>query len=122
MLIEIKNLTLQAIIGIYELERLNTQNLTIECKIFYDNKHKSLQNGYLDYDKLVECLKNMIISQKFGLLEEALECILAHFLDTYKAIYKMTLTITKNDIFKDCNISVTHTLHRKKPHKPRIYI
>lgn len=115
MLIEIKNLQFKAIIGILPHERLSAQNVALDSKIYYNPKHKTLESvgGYLDYAKIVLKLKNMIIESKFELIEDALHSILTHFLHTHKSIYKMSLTISKTDIFNDCNVSITHTLNAK---------
>ncbi|MWV62066.1 FolB domain-containing protein [Helicobacter saguini] len=115
MLLEIKNLKFKAIIGILPRERSRAQNVVLDSKIYYNPKHKSLASfgGYLDYGEIINELKNMVIERKFELLEDALSEILPHFLNTHKAIYKMSLTISKPDIFKECDVSITHTMSAK---------
>ncbi|WP_181882321.1 dihydroneopterin aldolase [Helicobacter didelphidarum] len=141
MIIEIKNLSLQAIIGILPHERKQEQNIIVDSKIWYnctltrekdrytnnrsiqDNTisgtempqyHNVSQQDFLDYTIVINHIKNMLIQNKYGLIEVALHEILHKSFVQFDKIYKMTLRITKPDIYQDCVVSVTQSRNRKQ--------
>jgi len=103
MTIQIEQLQFDAIIGVLDFERDRPQRVRIDLKAIYDYQ----PGKYLDYAEMVEAIKIHIITQKYALLEEALEGLNATLLATFPAIETLHITIAKPDILPDCIVSLS---------------
>ena len=101
MTLIIKELKIEVIIGILDFERVNKQQIIINSEIEYEYK-----NRYLDYAKIVEIIKNIMINKKFELIEEALEYIPSYLKNEFTEIKSINLEILKPTILKDCIVGV----------------
>ncbi len=100
--LEVENLRLQAIIGILDFERIIPQTLLIDAKIFY------YYNGeFLDYARIVEFIKNDLVSQKYGLVEELLLSLSAKLKAEFSEIHKLHLCAKKPDILESCIVGAS---------------
>lgn len=106
MIIHIKDLNLNIIIGILEHERNTEQHVIVNAKIWY---HYDCETGYLDYMGIVESLRDMLEVKCYKLLEDALNDLAQHIFLQFQQVYKIKLTLTKTQICKDCLISVSQT-------------
>lgn len=100
--LEIESLHLQAIIGILEFERNTPQALLIEAKIFYYYDGK-----FLDYACIVEFIKNDLVSEKYGLVEELLLSLSAKLKAEFSQIHKLHLCVKKPDILESCIVGAS---------------
>ena len=99
--IEISNLEFEAIIGILEFERKKPQKVVVECKI----KYKKVDD-FIDYAKVVEVIKYLMLEKKYKLIESALDDIILNLSKKYSNIKMIKLKIVKPDILKNCKVGV----------------
>lgn len=93
--LHIENLSFEAIIGILDSERLNTQLVTIEAHIDYLYTPKQ---DYLNYATLCDLIRKNIQTQNYELLESALLDLSGILKDRFPCIQKLTLCIKKPQI------------------------
>ncbi len=98
MKIFIKNLTCKAILGILESERTQAQNIIIDAKIKYDFDTKH----FIDYAQVAKSMQDLMQKEKFLLIEDALENIVATLKQKFPTIKQITLKISKPDILDNC--------------------
>ncbi|GMT48998.1 MAG: dihydroneopterin triphosphate 2'-epimerase [bacterium] len=73
MTITIKNLRLKGIIGIYEAERHNKQDIIIHVKIDFDGDQAAQKDEIketIDYDSITNKIVDLVDKSKFYLLEK----------------------------------------------------
>ncbi|MDY3113336.1 MAG: dihydroneopterin aldolase [Helicobacter sp.] len=98
--IYLKNLRFKAIVGILKKERLKKQKIKIDAKFLCDNLEK-----YLDYRDLRAFIKEAFL-QEFLLLEDAQIYFLNKIPAKFPQVLEFSLTITKLEIFNDCQVGV----------------
>lgn len=103
MKLEIKNLTFEAIIGIYKLERENPQKVVVDAVIDYEFS----DNYFIDYAELVSFIKHMFDQKRFLLLEEAIIHLKSEILKKYEKINSITISITKPEALKSCMVTIS---------------
>ncbi len=103
MTIHIENLKFKCIIGILNFEREKSQDVIINTNINY-----TYDNNFIDYAKVVETIKKIMLEKKFSLIEDALDSIILKLIKDYKQINSIELKITKPSILPDCNVSVSN--------------
>ncbi|MDD2639557.1 MAG: dihydroneopterin aldolase [Arcobacteraceae bacterium] len=101
MKVNIKNLTFSTIIGILPHERIQEQQVVINCSF----KYKYADGNFVDYAQIAEQIKTLMTEKKFELLEDAVLFIKTYLLERYK-IKKLKLSIAKPTILEDCVVSV----------------
>ena len=72
MIIKIKNLCLQTIVGVYEFEQSILRDIVINVEINTDNDlavYSDNIDDAIDYDKIVEKIKNIVKQNHFKLIE-----------------------------------------------------
>lgn len=77
--IEIKNLKLRAIIGIYEWERKHKQDVVINITIIYDAKKASASDNIkdtVDYKAITKDIIKLVEGSKYKLIEKLAAAIL----------------------------------------------
>jgi len=105
MTISIQNLSFKAILGILDFERTSAQNIEVDCEIVY--RYKKEQNNYIDYAKVASLIESTMKSEKFLLIEDALEKLFFTLKDKFPQIESMKITIYKPDIIPNCRVSVS---------------
>lgn len=105
MTIHIEDLKFKCIIGILDFERESPQDVIINVLIEY----KFDDNSFLDYAKIVEDIKKLMIKEQFFLLEDAIGQISSRLIYDYVSIKKLYLKITKPSILDDCKVSISNT-------------
>ena len=93
----IRNLKADAIIGIYDFERVTKQPIIITLEMTHDNKRPASTENILDaldYEKISNSVKNLIESSSFQLVETLAETIAQHILTTYET-EQLTLELNK---------------------------
>lgn len=105
MIISIKELTFDTIIGLLDFERVTKQKIIINCHINYSFKNESSFINYADVTQLIETIMNR---EKFKLIETALIVLIDEIKKTFSLSERITLTITKPDIINNCHVSVSH--------------
>jgi 7,8-dihydroneopterin aldolase/epimerase/oxygenase len=102
MTILIENLTFETIIGILDDERTNPQRVQIDCIIDY-----TYSDGvFINYAEVAQIIQETMNTQKFELIETALE-YLSHILkSSFSSIETLSLTIRKPDILPNCTVGV----------------
>ncbi len=103
MIIKIKNLRVQTIIGVYDFEKTIKRNLIINATI-ETNHEKSLLsdnlNDTIDYDEIVTNIKKVIKDNQFKLIEKLANKILSSIISDNR-IDKCLLEIDKVGAVKD---------------------
>lgn len=93
----IRNLTADAIIGIYDFERVTKQPIIITLEMEHDNKKPASTEDILDaldYEKISNSVKELIETSSFQLVETLAETIAQHILTNYST-KKLTLELNK---------------------------
>ncbi|MDX1809833.1 MAG: dihydroneopterin aldolase [Sulfurospirillaceae bacterium] len=98
MIIFIEKLTFDAILGILDKERQDTQKITVDAKISYDYT----DNEMVDYSQVAQIIEDTIKIKKFYLIEDALEEIVTILKKKFPKIHKIKLKISKPDIINNC--------------------
>jgi dihydroneopterin aldolase len=106
--ISIQELEIFAIIGIEKNERLSKQKLIIDFRCLYNKPDKD----FLDYSVIAGKIEEMLVVNKFLLIEDALEYIINYFMRHYLSIVELDLKITKPDILINCFVSCQKSLKR----------
>jgi dihydroneopterin aldolase len=100
--IDVEDLKFQCIIGILNFERVKPQDVIVNISIEYEYKKE-----FINYVKIVEIIKEMMIKSEFLLIEDALKGINLKLIKEFKAIKSIDLKITKPSILPDCKVSVS---------------
>lgn len=82
----IRNLKADAIIGIYDFERVTKQPIIITLEMQWDNKKPASTEDILDaldYEKISKSVKGLIEGSSFQLVETLAEAIAKHVITTY---------------------------------------
>ncbi len=110
MKIEIKDLHIEAIIGILPKERQKAQTIIVDLWAKYDY----IDGIYIDYANLALMIQKTLIEKKFGLIEEALLALKDEIFHTYTAINTLKLRLQKPDILENCYVGISQKWNRKK--------
>jgi len=105
MTISIQDLSFKAILGILEIERKLPQNIEVNCEISY--RYEKEKNNYIDYSKVANIIESTIKSEKFLLIEDAIEKLFPLLKDKFPQIQTLKITICKPDILPNCRVCVT---------------
>ncbi len=98
----IENLKLRAVIGILEKERVKSQAILALCFIEYEKCETEFIN-YADVSKMIE---NMLIENRYNLIEDALEDIIKNITNSFKGIRTIRLKLSKPEILDNCEVAV----------------
>lgn len=93
----IRNLKADAIIGIYDFERIKKQPIIITLEMEWNNKKPaSSENIFdaLDYEKISNSVKKLIEDSSFQLVETLAETIAQHVIQAY-GTNSITLELNK---------------------------
>lgn len=98
MIIFIKNLKFDVILGILKEERINTQNIIVDAKIHY----VYTKDEIINYSQVAGLIEKTMKIRKYYLVEDALEEIVIILKNAFPKIYKIKLKISKPDIMNNC--------------------
>jgi len=101
--IHIEALTIKAIIGILDFERIKKQSIIIDAKI----KYNYIKESFINYAEVIELIETLIIDKKYLLLEDALVEIQNKILETHPQIFNFSLKISKPNIIKNANVALS---------------
>jgi len=101
MIVNIEELKFKTILGILDFERENPQDVVVDLSFEYDFK-----DDFIDYAKVVEIIKNMMIEKKYLLIEDAILDISSFLRKKFPQIFSIDLKISKPSILADCKVSV----------------
>ena len=108
----IRQLTIQALIGVYQFERHEPQRLILDLDIQTDLSDAAQSDDVsdtVDYGKVCEDIKQLAADCKYQLLESLSGDIIAHILQNYRC-QGVSLTMYKPDIMPDgTNVAVKMT-------------
>ena len=98
----IKNLSLNAVLGYYKHEKVSEQELIFNLKLFINENiyQDSNLDEILDYDKIIQIIKN-ILTENINFLETLAEKITNKIFDN-KRVTKINLKIEKPQAVKGC--------------------
>ncbi len=102
MKINISSLTFDCIIGILDFERETPQKIVLDISFEYDYKNSS---SFIDYSIVAKDIENIMIEQKFELLEDAIIHI-ENFLNKSYKIENLKIKISKPNIMPNCVVSL----------------
>lgn len=106
--LRIVDMEISCIVGILEEERVSPQRLILnaECEVdFEDAESRGVQmTRGVNYAEVAQFLKDKIISQKYGLLEELLKDCGISCLSKFNGIHSMHLKVSKPDILSDATV------------------
>lgn len=105
MTVHIEDLRFKCIIGILDFERITPQDVIVNALIEYEFN----DNSFLDYAKIAQDIKIIMIKEQFFLLEDAIKQISSKLIHNYISIKKLYLKITKPSILEDCKVSISNT-------------
>jgi len=101
MTIYVEDLKFQCIIGILNFEREHEQDVIVNLEIDYD-----FFGTFINYADVVELIKSTMKTNKFLLIEDALQTLSQSLKNNFTAIKSLNLKITKPSILSDCSVSV----------------
>ena len=107
MIIEINELSFDAIIGILDFEREKEQRVIVTCKITY-----TYNDAFINYADVATLIQETTQKEKFLLLEDALLHVSGLLLSTFTLIETLSLTYSKPDILANCIVSLSDTWDR----------
>jgi len=114
--ISISNLQVSCVIGVYEHERKNPQNLFIdlelECDIYKAGKSDNLIDT-LDYFCLTEHLKTLYKKHSFRLIESLAELTCSEILDKWEKVNTCRIKIKKPDALPEADYAAVY-IERKR--------
>ncbi|MGB1204129.1 MAG: dihydroneopterin aldolase [Chitinophagales bacterium] len=96
--IDIQNLSIQCIIGILPNERIQKQELLLNIAVDYDfakAKNSEHITDAVDYTKIAESVENLLVSQKYQLIETAVEAIAELLFHKWPQLEKCSIQIKK---------------------------
>jgi len=99
--IVIEELTFKAIIGLLETEKNQEQLVVVDCKIEYEDKEK-----FIDYSKVCDIIEEMIKSNRYELIETAVDDIEKRLKAKFPSMKSLYLKITKPEILKNALVGV----------------
>lgn len=105
MIITIKELIFETIIGLLDFERITPQKVSIDCHIHYDYKD---ENSYINYALVTEFIETTMHKNQFELIETALLTIIDGIKENFPLSKKISLSITKPDIIDNAIVSVSY--------------
>ena len=105
MTIHIEDLTIDVIIGLLDFEREKPQRVIIDLEIDYTYT----EQAFINYAHVSEKIQDNLKTNRYLLLEEALEGVSTCLLDEYPQIEKLRLKISKPDILKECRVALSAT-------------
>jgi dihydroneopterin aldolase len=111
MRIEIRELRLEAIIGILPEERHTPQPLIVDLEAEYAYEGEN----FLDYARLCDLIRHTLLEEKFGLLEEALMALKERIFESYPEIERLFLRLGKPEILPDCRVAVSESWQSDAP-------
>ena len=103
----INNLELMASIGVYEKEKKHKQKIIINLEILLTNESEPKNDNFLetqDYSQFRKIIKDIVESQHFELLEILTNKIYSTIIKK-RFIIGANVTISKPDIFDDCEVA-----------------
>lgn len=115
MIIKIKNLRLQPIIGVYKHERVTPQDILINIELGYNAKPAILSDDLadaLDYDRLKAQIISLTDDSRFHLIERMAEEVMAIVMADERVEYA-TVEIDKLEAIKEAE-SVSFTLTKRR--------
>jgi dihydroneopterin aldolase len=102
--IHIEDLKVEAIIGILPSERKSSQLIIANCEIVYEKR----QDEFVNYAEVVSIIESMLIEQKYGLIEDALEELTATLYKKFNQIKSIKLKLAKPKILDNCIVGVEY--------------
>ena len=105
MKVSIDNLTFKTIIGILPFERVTKQKVILDISFKY--KFSKKQKDFVDYSHVANMAKMIMKKEKFELIEDAL-IYLNRALTNEFNISNLHIKISKPDILKNCEVSVSY--------------
>ena len=105
MTIFIQNLSFKAILGILDFERTTPQSIEVDCEIKYS--YKKEESCFIDYTEVASLIESTMKSEKFFLIEDAIEKLFQLLKVKFPQIESIKLTIYKPDIMPNCRVSVS---------------
>ncbi|SFV51421.1 Dihydroneopterin aldolase [hydrothermal vent metagenome] len=103
MTIEIESLSIEAIIGILDFERVTPQRVSIDISASYEYRDEK----FINYADIISLVEGEVISQKFELLEEALLALKRLIISSYPNIDRLYIKISKPDIIENATVSLS---------------
>ncbi len=100
--IYIEDLNIDAIIGILDFERKKPQLIVAKCRI----KYKRDEKEFVNYAEIASIIEKMLIDNKYGLIEDALDEIITNIMKSFKSIKSVKLKLSKPNILNNCIVSV----------------
>ena len=110
MIIRIKKLTFDAIVGILPHEREMAQGVCVNAKITYD----FTKTKFIDYAHVCQLIEEDMKKKRYLLLEEALKGVYETILDAYPFLQSMRLKIFKPTILPNAIVGLCHTFFNHK--------
>jgi len=101
--IYIEKQEIEAIIGILDFERVQTQLIVSDCTLSYQKRGDT----FVDYAEVSLLIEEMLINQKFLLIEDALSAIISAIKVNFPIIKRIELKLSKPDILANCIVSVS---------------
>jgi dihydroneopterin aldolase len=98
MQITIKNLRLQAVIGVHEWEQRYARQFTLQVQFDYDATRAAAMDDLhyaIDYTAVEACLMQFIGGRSWGLIETVAQQSAEHLLERFPPIEQVHLSIEK---------------------------
>ncbi len=99
-LVFIDGLEVETLVGIYEHERKEKQIVNLKGKFFFTQSEKrdSIE-ATIDYDKIIDIIKETSLSAEFFLLETLAERIIKKLFLEIPPIHEINLSLAKKNLY-----------------------
>jgi dihydroneopterin aldolase len=114
--IYIQNLDIQCIVGILPHERIQKQQLLIDIEVDYDfakAKNSEHITDAVDYTKIAESVENLLVAQKYQLIETAVEGIAVLLFDKWPSLEKCSIQIKKPKAISNADFAAVKIVRKK---------
>lgn len=109
MTITVEELTFECIIGILDFERITPQKVIIDLQMDYNYK----ENIFINYAEVIDLIQKDMTSNKYELLETALNELIKKLCLNFPLIQSLTLKITKPNIIDNAKVSLSKNFLNK---------
>ncbi len=103
MTIHIESLHINTIIGLLDFERTTPQRVIIDLEAEYLYK----DGEFINYATVAQLIEKNLQTQKYELLEEALQGLEHTLIMSYPTINQLKLKILKPDILDNCSVGLS---------------
>ncbi|MCI6988956.1 MAG: dihydroneopterin aldolase [Campylobacter sp.] len=95
----VRDLSFEAIIGIFDFERDNPQKIVVDASFVADE--------FVDYAEVCKEIISLFKSERFYKVEDALEFFANFYKEKFQNLRKFTMSVTKTEIIENTRVGAS---------------